>query len=284
MIYFTKLEGIGNDFIAINNMENKLIYDYGKLSKYLCNRNLGIGADGVLFAEKSNVADCKMRIFNRDGSEAEMCGNGIRCFAKYIYENQIVNNAEFNIETVSGIKNTKLIFEGLKIVRVLVNMGKPELEFSKIPVYYYKEYNKNYIDIENIKVYPISMGNPHAVCFWEDIENIDIENIGKLIENYKYFPNKTNVEFVKIMDDENIEIRVWERGVGETLACGTGATASVIAGYLNGVTENICNVKLKGGELEIVYNELNNELHMIGTAEFVYEGKLYGNFTKYCLE
>ncbi len=274
MIYFTKLEGIGNDFIAINNMENKLIYDYGKLSKYLCNRNLGIGADGVLFAEKSNVADCKMRIFNRDGSEAEMCGNGIRCFAKYIYENQIVNNAEFNIETVSGIKNTKLIFEGLKIVRVLVNMGKPELEFSKIPVYYYKEYNKNYIDIENIKVYPISMGNPHAVCFWEDIENIDIENIGKLIENYKYFPNKTNVEFVKIMDDENIEIRVWERGVGETLACGTGACSAVVIAHLYKNLKNKINVRLKGGNLNIRYDKQENVVWLDGETNKVFEGKI----------
>ena len=274
MIYFTKLEGIGNDFIAINNMENKLIYDYGKLSKYLCNRNLGIGADGVLFAEKSNVADCKMRIFNRDGSEAEMCGNGIRCFAKYIYENQIVNNAEFNIETVSGIKNTKLIFEGLKIVRVLVNMGKPELEFSKIPVYYYKEYNKNYIDIENIKVYPISMGNPHAVCFWEDIENIDIENIGKLIENYKYFPNKTNVEFVKIMDDENIEIRVWERGVGETLACGTGACYAVVIAHLYKNLKNKINVRLKGGNLNIRYDKQENVVWLDGETNKVFEGKI----------
>ena len=274
MIYFTKLEGIGNDFIAINNMENKLIYDYGKLSKYLCNRNLGIGADGVLFAEKSNVADCKMRIFNRDGSEAEMCGNGIRCFAKYIYENQIVNNAEFNIETVSGIKNTKLIFEGLKIVRVLVNMGKPELEFSKIPVYYYKEYNKNYIDIENIKVYPISMGNPHAVCFWEDIENIDIENIGKLIENYKYFPNKTNVEFVKIMDDENIEIRVWERGVGETLACGTGACSAVVIAHLYKNLKNKINVRLKGGNLNIRYDKKENIVWLDGETNKVFEGKI----------
>ena len=274
MIYFTKLEGIGNDFIAINNMENKLIYDYGKLSKYLCNRNLGIGADGVLFAEKSNVADCKMRIFNRDGSEAEMCGNGIRCFAKYIYENQIVNNAEFNIETVSGIKNTKLIFEGLKIVRVLVNMGKPELEFSKIPVYYYKEYNKNYIDIENIKVYPISMGNPHAVCFWEDIENIDIENIGKLIENYKYFPNKTNVEFVKIIDDENIEIRVWERGVGETLACGTGACSAVVIAHLYKNLRNKINVRLKGGNLNIRYDKQENVVWLDGETNKVFEGKI----------
>lgn len=274
MIYFTKLEGIGNDFIAINNMENKLIYDYGKLSKYLCNRNLGIGADGVLFAEKSNVADCKMRIFNRDGSEAEMCGNGIRCFAKYIYENQIVNNAEFNIETVSGIKNTKLIFEGLKIVRVLVNMGKPELEFSKIPVYYYKEHNKNYIDIENIKVYPISMGNPHAVCFWEDIENIDIENIGKLIENYKYFPNKTNVEFVKIIDDENIEIRVWERGVGETLACGTGACSAVVIAHLYKNLRNKINVRLKGGNLNIRYDKKENIVWLDGETNKVFEGKI----------
>lgn len=274
MIYFTKLEGTGNDFIAINNMENKIVYDYKKLSKYLCNRNFGIGADGVLFAEKSRIADCKMRVFNRDGSEAEMCGNGIRCFAKYIYENQIINKTDINIETAAGIKNAKLIFEGLKIFKVLVNMGKPEFEYSKIPIYYPKEYNKNYIDIENIKVYPISMGNPHAVCFFKNIQKIDIENIGKLIENYKYFPNKTNVEFVRIIDDENIEIRVWERGVGETLACGTGACSAAVISHLKKNLKNNINVRLNGGSLNIKYNKKENTVWLEGDTNKVFEGKI----------
>lgn len=219
--------------------------------------------------------------------KTSMCGNGIRCVAKYAYEKGIVKKKRMKIQTNSGIKDVEIYVEDNVVKNIKVNMGVPIFDTKKIEIDYPKDVviNERFL-VEDKELYftCLSVGNIHTVVFVQDVDNVDIEKYGKAIENMNIFKDRTNVEFVEIIDRENIKVRVWERGVGETLACGTGATASVIAGYLNGVTENICNVKLKGGELEIVYNELNNELHMIGTAEFVYEGKLYGNFTKYCLE
>ena len=271
-MFFTKMQGIGNDFIVINNLESKLLYDYSKLSEYLCNRNFGIGADGVLFIENSKDADFKMKIFNSDGTEAEMCGNGIRCFAKYLYDNKISDKNEVFIETLAGIKEVKLILEGKKILLVQVNMGKPCFDYEKIPVLYTK--NEDVIKIEDKEVYPISMGNPHVVCFVEKVQDIDIEKYGPLIENYKYFPNKTNVEFVEILDKNKIKVRVWERGVGETLACGTGACAAAVISYLKKGLDNKINVNLKGGSLKIEYNKVNDFVSLEGEAEKIFEGKI----------
>ncbi len=274
MINFTKMEGTGNDFILIDNMQESIKYDYKELSQYLCNRNFGVGADGVLFIEDSNIADFKMKIFNKDGSEAEMCGNGIRCFATYLYNTKKVQKTDVQIETKAGIKDIKLIIEGKKVSSVIVNMGIPEFEYKKIPIYYTGEHTLGSIKIENIEVIPVSMGNPHAVCFLADIESVDIEKYGRLIENYKYFPNKTNVEFVQIIDDQNIKVRVWERGVGETLSCGTGACASaVVANQFKGL-ENRIRVRLKGGNLVIKYNENNKNIWLEGEAKEVFKGKI----------
>ena len=225
MFFFSKMQATGNDFIIINNLENEFEYSFKLLSKYLCDRHFGVGADGILILDKGTNAEYKMRIFNQDGSEAEMCGNGIRCFAKYLYEKKLVESEEFEIETLAGIKNVKLKVEGKTVTFVEVSMGKPTLEFSKIPVYYennnediYQEekaestYDEVIEDVKGIKiddftVYPISIGNPHCVCFVDNVDNIDIEKSGKLIENYKYFPNKMNVEFVEIKNENSIKVR-----------------------------------------------------------------------------
>lgn len=280
MFFFSKMQATGNDFIIINNLENKFEYSFKLLAKYLCDRHFGAGADGVLILDKGSKADYKMRIFNQDGTEAEMCGNGIRCFAKFLYEKKIIRDTEFEIETMDGIKKVKLEVEGNTVVLVEVNMGMPIFKFSQIGVYYennakdtYNENNLiNGIQVEEFTVYPISMGNPHCVCFVDNVDEIDIEKEGKLIENYKYFPNRTNVEFVQIKNNSTLKVRVWERGVGETFSCGTGACASAVVSNLCKSTERELIVELKGGNLKINYDGEN--VFMQGSAEFVYEGEM----------
>ncbi len=271
MFSFSKMQATGNDFIIINYLENNLEYSYKLLAQFLCDRHYGVGADGILIIEKSEIADFKMKIFNKDGSEAEMCGNGIRCFSKYVYENRLINEEEFLIETLAGIKKVKLSIEGETVISVEVDMGVPIFELENIPVIYLENNYKGKIFIENIEVYPVSLGNPHTVCFVDNLDKVDIGKYGKLIEDYKYFPNKTNVEFVQIIDNNNIKIRVWERGVGETLSCGTGACATaVIANKYKKVNNNL-NVELSGGNLKISYD---NTVKLKGPAEIVFEGKI----------
>lgn len=280
MFFFSKMQAAGNDFIVINNLENEFQYSFKLLAKYLCDRHFGVGADGVLILDKGCNADYKMRIFNQDGSEAEMCGNGIRCFAKFLYEKKIIRDTEFEIETLAGIKKIKLEVEGNTVVFIEVDMGKPIFEFSKIGIYYENNARDTYTDnssfegihIEEYTVYPISMGNPHCVCFVDNVDEIDIQKAGKLIENYKYFPNKTNVEFVQIKNNSTIKVRVWERGVGETLACGTGACSAAVISNLYKSIESEVIVELKGGNLKIKYDGEN--VIMQGSAEFVYEGEM----------
>ena len=243
MILFTKMQGTGNDFFVINCLNQYFNYNLGNLANFLCNRNFGIGADGVIYIFKSNFADFKMRIFNKDGSEAEMCGNGIRVLGKYLYEKSVTTKKSLKIETLSGIKNIELMVENKTVVSVKVNMGIPYFEANKIPVYLpkeenYKKYHTAEIEFENkkYKFDLVSMGNPHAVCFVEDINKIEIDKIGPFIENYKYFPNRTNVEFVQVLDRNNLKVKVWERGVGRTISCGTGACAC----------RSLCNKKRYG--------------------------------------
>lgn len=269
MFFFSKMQATGNDFIILNYLENKLEYSYKLLANFLCNRHFGVGADGVLIVEKSNSSDFKMRIFNQDGSEAEMCGNGIRCFAKYVYEKKLTDKNEFSIETLGGIKFVKLEIEGNTVISVEIDMGEPIFDFSQIPVIY--EYNSEKINILGFDIYPISMGNPHSVCFVENVTEFDVQKYGKVIENYKYFPNKTNVEFVQILDSKNIKLRVWERGVGETLACGTGACAASVISHKYKFTNDKIIVNLIGGNLDIEYNK---NIKLKGTAEFVFEGTI----------
>ncbi len=271
MFSFYKMQATGNDFIIINYLENKLGYSYKLLTEFLCDRHYGIGADGLLTVEKSDIADFKMRIFNKDGSEAEMCGNGIRCFAKYVYEKKLTNKTEISIETLSGIKNVNLEIEGDTVIKIQVDMGEPIFELEKIPVSFLGDNYKGSLHIDGITIYPISMGNPHAVCFVENVEKIDIKKYGETVEDYKYFPNKTNVEFVQIVDKSNIKIRIWERGVGETNSCGTGTCAASVISNKYKSTNNVLNVDLAGGKLKTIYDK---SVKLIGGAEFVFEGKI----------
>ena len=272
MFFFSKMQATGNDFIILDYTREKLEYSHKLLAEYLCDRHFGIGGDGVLIIEKSNIADYKMRIFNSDGTEAEMCGNGIRCIAKYIYEKKLIDKKEFKIETLSGIKKIKIDVEGNTVIKVSVNIGKPEFDFEKIPVISLVKGNKDKINIEGYEVYPLSLGNPHAVCFVDNVEEININDIGPMIENYKLFPNKSNVEFVEVKSKELIKVRVWERGVGETFSCGTGACAASIISNKYKYTSSEINVELLGGKLKTNYE--NEEIVLIGDAEFVFDGKI----------
>lgn len=269
MLFFSKMQATGNDFIIIDLYKNKFLYDIKVLSKFLCDRHMGIGADGVIFLCKSEIADFKMKIINADGSEAEMCGNGIRCLGKYIYEKNLIEKENIKIETLAGIKNIEILKNENKIK---VDMGIPILDYDKIPVFYENDGSINIkIEDEIFEFFPISMGNPHVVCFKENIEKINLNKIGKIVENYKYFPNKTNVEFVEILDKNNIKLRVWERGVGETLSCGTGACSAAVISNIKKSTNNELNVEIKGGKLKIIYNK---NVELIGEAENVFEGKV----------
>lgn len=270
---FTKMHGIGNDYIYIDVAKNRDLkeiftrYSIGALVRYLSNRNFGIGGDGVIFIEKSMIADFKMRIFNSDGTEAEMCGNGIRCFAKYIYDQKLTEKDILKIETLAGIKEVKKekhILEPSKetIEQYVVNMGKPIISGNL---------SISVLD-KNIQLTKILIGNPHAVIFTKDIENIPIKKYGPLIENHKYFPQKTNVEFVEILENNLIKMRVWERGSGETFACGTGSCAAVVAGVSNNLIKRDVKVLLKGGELDINWDKKTNNIYMKGMATKVYDG------------
>lgn len=274
-IQFTKMHGLGNDYIYIDAIKNKDLkeiftrYSLGALVRYLSDRHFGIGGDGVIFLDSSTVADFKMRIFNSDGTEAEMCGNGIRAFAKYIYDNSLAEGEILKIETLAGIKEIKRekYLTGInneEIDEYVVNMGQP------------KVWGKTELEISDNKIETIniSIGNPHTVIFVENVDNIQIDKIGPIIENYKYFPQKTNVEFVQILDKNLIKVRVWERGSGETLACGTGSCAAVIAGVTNNLTKRKVKVLLQGGELEIDWNEQDNNVYMKGIATKVFDGTI----------
>lgn len=272
---FSKIHGLGNDYIYINDLDNK-IKSPNKLSKLLSDRHLGIGADGIILLLKSNVADFKMRIFNSDGTEAEMCGNGIRGLAKYIYENNISKKDILLIETNAGIKKVKLNIKNNKINNITVDMGKYSLLKEDIPIIYKDKAvcinQPLIIDNNNFNFSAISVGNPHCVIYVQDIEKIDINYFGSKIENSPIFPNKTNVEFVQLIDKNNIIMKVWERGSGETLSCGTGATASVIIGVLMGILDSNCNVHMKHGILNINVDTKENKAYLTGPSEQVFNG------------
>lgn len=277
---FTKMHGLGNDFICIKYDEN-IRYNLNIFSKFLCDRHYGIGADGLILLYRSKVADIRMRIFNSDGTEAEMCGNGIRCVAKFAYENELVSKESITIETNAGIKKVQYILENKKIMAIKVDMGTPILNAKRIPLYipYGGNRMENKINKVLFKIKDkeyigscLSVGNPHTVIEVDDLKEFDVEKIGKVIENYKYFPSKTNVEFVQILNEENIKIRVWERGAGETLACGTGATAAAYACFESGKTRNSVKVDLEGGSLKIDIDDKTRNMYMTGDAVTVYEG------------
>lgn len=273
---FVKVQGLGNDFVIINALEENGFLNYFALAQKLCNRKFGIGADGLILILPSQTADIKMRIINSDGSEAEMCGNGIRCFAKYVYEQGIISKTKMAVETLAGVIVPEIIFENNKVVSVRVDMGEPLLERSQIPMLgkpgrVIKERLK-VID-EEFEITTVSMGNPHCVIFVTDLNKIDIEKWGPLIETHPVFPRKINVEFVQVINLHEAVMRVWERGAGITLACGTGACATLTAGVLNNLLERKAIIKLLGGELTIEWAE-NNHLYMTGPAVEVFRGKI----------
>ncbi len=271
MFFFSKMQATGNDFVVINYLEEKAQYSFKLLSKFLCDRHYGVGADGVIIIDKSEICDFKMRIFNKDGSEAEMCGNGIRCLAKYVYEKQLTKKREFSIETMAGEKRVYLEVEGNTVLSISVDMGKPILSFKEIPVNYITDDEEKGINISGFIGYPVSIGNPHLVIFIDDIDNFDVKKYGSIFEDYKYFPNKTNIEFVEIINDKHIKVRVWERGVGETLACGTGASAAAYIFCTKKSTARELTVDLLGGKLKINCSE---NIFISGPAEFVFDGKI----------
>ena len=272
---FWKMHGLGNDFIVIDN-RNLQISDAeaAELARKLCERRFSVGADGLLLVSNSPVADVKMRIFNADGSEAEMCGNGIRCFAKYCYESNISKKKELAVKTLAGIKRTWLTAEGNTVTSVMVDMGTPTLERSKIPMIGTGTCVNEDLQVngEQYKATCLSVGNPHCVIFVDSVDDFPVERLGPKIENHKFFPKKINVEFAQVLSRSELKVRVWERGCGETLACGTGACAAVVAGNLLQKTSNKVRVHLLGGDLEVEYAE---RLFLSGPAEKVFEGKLF---------
>ena len=276
MIKFTKMHGLGNDYVYIDAIHQNIEKE-SSLAQFVSNRNFGIGSDGLILICKSEIADFKMRMFNADGSEAEMCGNGIRCVGKFVYDKSLTNKTEVTIETLAGIKTLQLNVEQGRVKTVKVDMGEPILTPKEIPVIAEEEPVKNLKLKAKDKEFTftcVSMGNPHAITFVENTKDFDVETYGKILEVDKAFPNKTNVEFIEIVDKNHIKMRVWERGAGETLACGTGACASVVACSLNGLTENTVKVELLGGTLEIEWNKEDNHVYMTGPAVTVFEGEL----------
>lgn len=274
---FTKMQGLGNDYVYINCFE-EVVENPNELAKKISDRHFGVGSDGLILILPSEIADCKMRMFNWDGSESEMCGNGVRCVGKFVHDKGIVNKDEITVETLAGIKTIKLILDENNNTKMLtVNMGEPIFSPEKIPVISNEEIVKNLkikaIDRE-FTFTCVSMGNPHAITFVDDVKNFDVEKYGKVLEVNEHFPKRANIEFVEVIDENNLKMRVWERGSGETFACGTGTCATVVASFLN----NKCNrenvkVELLGGNLYISWNEKDNNVYMTGPAEFVFEGE-----------
>ena len=276
MIKFTKMQGLGNDYVYIDAI-NQNVENESTLAKFVSNRHFGIGSDGLILICKSEIADFKMRMFNADGSEAEMCGNGIRCVGKFVYDKGLTDKNNLTIETLAGIKTLKLNTKENKVQTVRVDMGEPILKPEKIPVLSTLNPVKDVILKANEKEFKftcVSMGNPHAITIVDDVKNFDVEKYGKELEVNEVFPNRTNVEFIEIVDSKNIKMRVWERGAGETLACGTGACASVVSTVLNNVTNRDVKVELLGGTLEIYWDEEDNHVYMTGPAVTVFEGDL----------
>lgn len=273
---FTKMHGLGNDYIYVNCME-ECPDDLANLSKRLSDRHFGIGSDGLVLIMPSKVADFRMRMFNSDGSEAEMCGNASRCVGKYIYDNRLTNKKTVTMETLAGIKVLELTVENGKVVLVRVDMGEPVLKPADIPVDSTKDiFISEPVTIKDrtFNVTCVSMGNPHAISYIDDVDDFPLEVYGPVMEKNKLFPRKINSEFVEVIDRKTLKMRVWERGAGETLACGTGACAVLVATVLNGLCDRKVTVKLLGGDLMIEWNEKDNHVYMTGPAVKVFEGEV----------
>lgn len=273
-LQFTKMQGIGNDYIYLDYTKKQEPQNMAQLVPQMSNRHFGIGSDGVILILPSLIADFKMKMYNADASEAQMCGNGIRCVGKYVYDKGLTTKQNLSIETLAGIKKLQLQTKNQKVETVKVDMGTPILEPEAIPVKAPK--NTNILIQSYHKTFEatcVSMGNPHAVILVEDVEHFEVEKYGADIENNPIFPQKANIEFIQIIRHNQIKMRVWERGSKETLACGTGACAAVVACYQNQLTSNQVEVQLLGGKLQIQWNQENNHVFMTGPAKTVFEGE-----------
>ena len=273
---FTKMHGCGNDYVYVNLFEEQ-IGDPAKVSIAVSDRHFGIGSDGLITIGPSEIADFRMRIYNADGSEAEMCGNGIRCVAKYVYDHKLTDKTEITVETGAGVKTLQLTVEDDKVTLVRVDMGEPILTPDEIPVVADGDRVVDepiVVDGKTWHMTCVSMGNPHAVVFVDDVAHFELEKYGPLFENHVRFPKRTNTEFVQIVSRNEAIMRVWERGSAETWACGTGTCATVMACILNGLTDNEVLVHLRGGDLRIAYDAKSNHIFMTGPATEVFEGEI----------
>ncbi len=274
-MFFWKMHGLGNDYIVIDNRDYKITdLQTSILAKKLCQRRFSVGADGLLLVYNSAIADVKMKIFNSDGSEAEMCGNGIRCFSKYCFENAIVTKVEFSVETLAGVKLVRLTLDGKVVTSVKVEMGAPNWQRSALPMQgegtAINESLK--VDGQLYEVTCLSMGNPHCVTFVENVETFPVNDVGSRIEIHESFPKRTNVVFVQVLGLSELKVRVWERGCGETLACGTGTCAAVAAANRLGKVDGKVTVHVLGGDLQVEFDET---MFLNGAAEKVYQGELF---------
>lgn len=275
---FTKMQGAGNDYVYVNCMEQPLAQPEA-VARFVSDRHFGVGSDGLILIAPSDVADFQMIMYNADGSRGEMCGNGVRCVAKYVYDYGLTDKTEISVETLGGIKDLELTVTDGKVARVKVDMGAPELLAEKIPVIYESADGRVKdapisVGGREYRMTCVSMGNPHCVVFVEDVDGLEIEKTGPLFENHACFPKRINTEFVRVIDRNTAQMRVWERGSGETLACGTGACATAVACVLNGFTKERVTVKLPGGELEIYWDRQADAVYMTGPAAVVFDGEI----------
>ncbi len=271
---FTKMHGLGNDYVYVNCFEEK-IDNPPAVARFVSDRHFGIGSDGLIMINPSKVADFEMEMYNADGSRGEMCGNGIRCVAKYVYDYGLTDKTQISVETLGGIKYLDLTVEDGKVALVRVDMGKPELQADLIPIVSENEQvidEPIEVDGKEYRMTGVSMGNPHTVIYVDDVKNLDLEKIGPKFENHERFPKRINTEFVRCIDRHTVEMRVWERGSGETLACGTGACAVAVSSILNDLTDTRVTVKLLGGDLQIEWDREKDRVFMTGPATVVFDG------------
>lgn len=276
---FTKMHGLGNDYVYVDATKEKIPDNISEIAKFISDRHFGVGSDGLILICPSDRCDFKMKMYNMDGSEAQMCGNGIRCVGKYVYDKGLTKKNTITIETLAGDKTLNLNIENGKVSTVKVDMGEPILEPRKIPVDI--QTNDKVVKDLSIKVLDktfnftcVSMGNPHAVTVVNDIEKFDVEKYGSILEKDIHFPERANIEFIEIINQRTIKMRVWERGAGETFACGTGACAATVASIMNELVERKVTVKLLGGDLKIKWDKENNHVYMTGPATTVFEGEI----------